>query len=256
MGEKRNWTQKETLIALYLYYTIPFQKVGKTNKTIQKYAALINRTPSALGMKIGNLGRFDPTLQARNISGLINGSKMDETVWKQFEGQWEKLDKEFQIVVNEFEMKDGLDENIQTISDVVPKSTERSVLVSVRVNQDFFRASVLAAYNNQCCITGIDLPELLVASHIKPWKDDENNRLNPKNGLCLNTLHDKAFDRGLLTLDENFNLIFSSRLQHINPDSFDKMFKPYEGKQIRLPERLAPDLSFLEHHRTYIFVSD
>ncbi|SUA24417.1 Uncharacterised protein [Neisseria gonorrhoeae] len=54
----------------------------------------------------------------------------------------------------------------------------------------------------------IKQPELLVASHIKPWREDKDNRLNPRNGLCLNALHDKAFDRGLLGIDENFKIIF------------------------------------------------
>ncbi|WP_274572414.1 HNH endonuclease [Neisseria leonii] len=255
MEKKRNWTREETLIALYLYYTIPFQKVSKGNKTIQSYAALINRTPSALGMKIGNLGRFDPTLKAQNISGLSNGSKMDEMVWREFEGQWEKLDKEFQSALAEFDAKRNFDTAVCEKIDFKIKNTERLAMISVRANQNFFRASVLAAYNNQCCITGIDLPELLVASHIKPWKSDEANRLNPKNGLCLNALHDKAFDRGLLTLENDFRLIFSPKLHQVNSDGFEKMFKPYEGKSIRLPERLEPDLSFIEYHRTHIFVS-
>lgn len=255
MDKKRNWSREETLIALYLYYTIPFQKVGKSNKVIQSYAELIKRTPSALGMKIGNLGRLDPTLKAQQISGLINGSKMDETVWDEFEGEWEKLEKEFHSVVKEFEIEKNSATPVLGEIDFKIKNTERLAIVSIRNNQDFFRASVLASYNNQCCITGINLPELLVASHIKPWKSDEANRLNPKNGLCLNALHDKAFDRGLLTLDDDFTLVFSPKLKQVNSNSFEKMFKPYEGKQIKLPERLEPDLSFIKYHQNYIFIA-
>lgn len=119
------------------------------------------------------------------------------------------------------------------------------------MNQSFFRAVILASYNSRCCITGIDIPELLVASHIKPWKDDVENRLNPQNGLCLNALHDKAFDRGLFTLDDNFNIILSSKLKQSKQTS--TFFKLYENQKIALPDRLSPDLVFLKYHRENIF---
>ena len=123
--------------------------------------------------------------------------------------------------------------------------------VNVRINQSFFRDSVLAAYNYRCCITGIEIPELLIASHIKPWKDDVENRLNPRNGLCRNALHDKAFDRGLFTLDENFRVTLSNQLY--SSENTMQWFKAYENKQIILPERLMPSLDFLRFHRENIF---
>ncbi|SUA24418.1 Uncharacterised protein [Neisseria gonorrhoeae] len=63
--KNEKWTRDETLVALYLYYIIPFQKVSKDNPVIQEYAEILGRTPSALGMKIGNLGRLDPTLKVK-----------------------------------------------------------------------------------------------------------------------------------------------------------------------------------------------
>ncbi|ENW2607848.1 HNH endonuclease, partial [Neisseria gonorrhoeae] len=186
----KKWTRDETLVALYLYYIIPFQKVSKDNPVIQEYAEILGRTPSALGMKIGNLGRLDPTLKVKNISGLSNGSKMDVVVWNEFSGDWEQLNKEFEGVISQYQSNDE-NSNIEIESPEIPKGRERFARISVRVNQGFFRSSVLAAYNNQCCITGLKQPELLVASHIKPWGEDKDNRLNPRNGLCLNALHDK-----------------------------------------------------------------
>lgn len=242
------WTSDETIIALYLYYIIPFQKVTKNNPMIQYYASLINRTPSALGMKIGNLGRLDPTLKAQSISGLTNGSKMDEKIWIDFSGQWDKLTSEFERIIRKFQQQDT-DKEI-TLPEI-PLGKERLAQISVRVNQSFFRSSVLAAYNNQCCITGLKQPELLVASHIKPWKHDEHNRLNPQNGLCLNALHDKAFDRGLLGLDDEFRIILSPKLNHA--EGFNLFFKPFENQRIRLPERLSPNLEFVKFHREHIF---
>src|SRR5207248_1803837 len=89
---------------------------------------------------------------------------------------------------------------------------ERERLVRVRVNQHFFRATVLAAYDYKCCVTGIAVPELLVASHIVPWATDPKQRMNPRNGLCLNALHDRAFDRGLMFIAEDMTVGFRERL--------------------------------------------
>ena len=79
--ERRNWTREETIVAFNLYCKIPFNEVTKTNPLIMEFAPKINRTPSALGMKISNLARLDPELQKRGISGLVNGSKLDEEIW-------------------------------------------------------------------------------------------------------------------------------------------------------------------------------
>lgn len=49
--------------------------------------------------------------------------------------------------------------------------------------QSFFRKVVLAAYNSKCCVTGNPVEDLLVASHILPWSDFPQHRLNPKNGF-------------------------------------------------------------------------
>ncbi|WP_109077707.1 HNH endonuclease [Aggregatibacter kilianii] len=250
--KRRNWTRDEVIIALYLYFTIPFNKVNKFHPLIREYAALIGRTPSALTMKIGNLGSFDKTLREKNIGGLPNASQLDENVWNEFEGKWSLLNEIYQKVVDQF-LKQS-----QKVPDAsfVPgynafHGKEEKREVNVRVNQSFFRDSVLAAYNYRCCITGIDIPELLIASHIKPWKDDVENRLNPQNGLCLNALHDKAFDRGLFTLDENFRVILSHQL--CSSENAMQWFKPYENKEIILPERLTPSLDFLRFHRENIF---
>jgi predicted restriction endonuclease len=70
---------------------------------------------------------------------------------------------------------------------------ERERMVRVRVNQHFFRAAILSAYDYKWCVTGLAVPELLVASHIVPWARDTKQRMNPRKGLYLNALHDRAF---------------------------------------------------------------
>jgi putative restriction endonuclease len=108
----------------------------------------------------------------------------------------------------------------------------------------------------RCCITGINVPSLLRASHIKPWSDFADCRLDPRNGLCLSSLHDAAFDSGLITLDEAFRVVLSKRLkEHFPQPALEQNFVPFEGRAIRLPDKLAkPKAKFLEYHRVSVFV--
>ncbi len=133
--------------------------------------------------------------------------------------------------------------------------TEASATVKVRRGQQFFRQSILNAYGIRCCISGINAPRLLVASHIKPWRDFPADRLNPRNGLCLSSLHDAAFDSGLITLDGNLRVVLSKRLRSYFPQpALEQSFVPFEGQPIRLPDQLAePDAEFLSFHRREIF---
>jgi predicted restriction endonuclease len=127
--------------------------------------------------------------------------------------------------------------------------------MKTRRGQQFFRQTVLNAYNVHCCISGINVPRFLVASHIKPWGKFPADRLNPKNGLCLSSLHDAAFDSGLITLDESLRIVLSKRLKRFFPQpALEQNFAPFEGKAISLPEKLAePDPDFLSYHRTTVF---
>jgi len=128
--------------------------------------------------------------------------------------------------------------------------------VRVRRGQQFFRQTVLNAYGVRCCISGINVPRLLVASHIKPWRDFPKERLDPRNGLCLSSLHDAAFDAGLITLDKKLKVVLSSRLRSFFPQpTLEQNFIPFEGNSIRLPEKLTePSAEFLSFHRRKIFV--
>ena len=99
--------------------------------------------------------------------------------------------------------------------------------------------------------------ELLVASHIKPWNvsDEKTERTNPCNGLCLNSLHDKAFDMGLITLNKDYKLIVSKEMKHVSMDTVTKeWFHWYEGKKIILPDKFLPGKSFIEYHNDVIFL--
>ena len=187
--KSNNWTKEETIIAFNVYCKIPFKNSSKANPTIIKYANIIGRSPSALGMKIGNFGRLDPELRMRGIVGLTNGSKLEEEVWDEFHGNWEKLAYESELLIAKFQNK-TIEESVNIEIEDIPEGKERETIVKTRVNQSFFRSAILSSYNQRCCITGLSVPDFLVASHIVPWKKDEKNRLNPQNGVCLNSIHD------------------------------------------------------------------
>lgn len=246
---RNNWTKKETIVAFNVYCKIPFKSSSKQNPIVIKYAKLIGRSPSALNMKIGNLGRLDPELKKQGISGLSHGSKVEEDVWKEFHGNWDKLAFESEKIIAALQGK-VITEEIE--NDSLRIKTEELRAVKTRVNQSFFRSSVLSAYNLRCCITGMNVPELLVASHIIPWKENIE-RTNPKNGLCLNNLHDKAFDRGLLTIDEEFRVIISNEISNSKNHAVNDYLIRIRNKKIELPDKFLPNQEFLNYHRTNIF---
>jgi len=254
MAKNNNWTKEETIIAFNVYCKIPFKSSSKTNPTIIKYANIIGRSPSALNMKVGNFGRLDPELKKQGIVGLGNGSKLDEIVWNEFNGNWEKLAYESELLIAEFQNK-KVEEIIDDEVFEFPLGTERETIIKQRVNQNFFRSTILSSYNLKCCITGLSISEFLVASHIKPWKADELNRLNPHNGLCLNSIHDKAFDKGFITVTPDYKIKVSKYFNDFKKDeSVTDFFLKYENQSIILPDRFLPSKEFLEYHYDKIFI--
>lgn len=245
----RPWSKEETIIAFNLYCKIPFKDCNKAHPTIIKYARLLGRTPSALNMKIGNIGRLDPDLQTKGISGLTHGAKLEENVWNEFYNDPERLAFESERLVAQLTQQDieNLAENIN-VQDL-PQGEERETIVKQRVNQSFFRAAVISAYNFCCCISGISNVELLEACHIVDWSQDKANRTNPKNGLCMNPFFHKAFDKHLVAITPDLTIIISDKLLN---DAKETVFKNYlmhlNGQQIMLPGKFFPRKDFLDIH--------
>ncbi len=249
------WSREETIIAYNLYCQLPFGQLHQNNKEIIKLSNLLGRTPGAVSYKLVNLASLDPTLRARGIKGATNSSKMDKTVWKEFYGNWEELLFESEKLRAQLEGKSVL-EKAETSEPYLPKQgLTREQIIRVRVNQSIFRRIVLSSYNSTCCITGIQNPLLLVAGHIKPWSVDEAARLNPSNGICINPLHDKAFENGLITISIDYKIVVSPKaLREMDTQSFATFFAPYVDKEIRLPSKFLPDPVFLEYHNRERFL--
>ncbi len=252
------WTREETILAYDLYCRTPFAKIHKANKEIIELANLIGRTPSSVGLKMANLAHFDPEIKARNLRGMSNASKLDKIIFEEFHNDWEELSYKAQLIKADFigTTINKLNKEFTIDIESLPEGSDVSIETKRRVGQYFFRTAVLAAYGNSCCITGLRAPELLVASHIKPWKDsnEKTERTNPKNGLCLNALHDKAFDRGFITLDNDYKIIVSERLKEFPMDLKTKdWLVSYDKKTIVLPDKFLPDKEFIQYHNDVVF---
>ncbi len=248
------WNREELIVAFNLYCKISFGSIHIRNPKIVELAKAIGRTPSAVSWKLANFARLDPSLKKRNIKGATHGSKGEEEIWEEFNDNWEKLAFESErLLANAFHQPIEQVAEIMT-EDLPREGKERERLVRVRVNQQFFRKVVLAAHNFKCCITGISILELLNASHIVPWSVDEKNRVNPRNGLCLNAIHDRAFDRGLMTISSDFKVRLSPKIfQKESTSAMQDFFLKYNGQDVFLPNRFMPDEIYLRYHNQNIF---
>jgi putative restriction endonuclease len=254
MVKQNSWTREQTIVALRTYFSVPFNKANNSNLEIISRSKTIGRSVNSLKMKIGNFGSLDPELAKRGIVGLSGASNLDKEIWNEFSNDREKLAYESTALIAEFTNK-KIEEVIELLEEDIPEGKEKIRLVKTRVNQCFFRDSILGIYDNKCCITGLGISKLLVASHIVPWAKDVKNRLNPENGLCLNSFHDKAFDQGFLTITSDYKVKLSkSILDFQKEEVVKKFFKEFEGIKIIMPERYFPNKNFLEYHNTEIFI--
>ncbi|MEP2775832.1 MAG: HNH endonuclease [Luteolibacter sp.] len=125
-------------------------------------------------------------------------------------------------------------------------------MVKARSNQRVFQQIVMKNYRGVCCVTGIDVPEVNRASHIIPWSRGPKTRMDPRNGLYLSATYDAAFDRNLLSLDDDYRIILSRDLKdHYSSKSVKAHFLDREGARIQLPSAYLPKTEFLEDHRSH-----
>ena len=252
MTERKPWTREELILAINLYCKTPFGKIHYRNPEIIELASKLARSPGSVGYKLANFASIDPSLDRK---GASNVSKLDRQVWAEFYDNWDEMAFQSEKLLAKLDGK--------AIADIEPVAEDvffgegktKNAIVKARVNQAFFRKMVLSAYDNACCITGIIIPDLLIASHIVPWSNDSKNRLNPRNGFCLNALHDRAFDRGLITILPDYTVKISSTIKkfskHIATHNF---LLSYNNIAIKTPERFLPDTNFLRYHNEKIFI--
>ena len=258
MASRQRWNREELLVVLNIYHKLRFGQFDQRQTVIIDLAQRIGRTPSAVAMKLSNLASLDPALKLRGIAGLEGASNLDRAMWEEYHtnpaelvplGQ-ERFDALF--VADEHETVEVIPgKGIRTRKRPPAGETVTTALTKQRRGQDYFRDIVLNNYDNRCGITGLPVRELLIASHILPWRDHEADRLNVRNGICLNRLHDAAFDQGLIGFDNELRMILSSRLKSFLPqESVASHFETYEKVTLSMPEDGArPEQIFLSEHR-------
>lgn len=251
MATKGSWTRPQTLAALHIYFQLPFGQLHQKNPRITQLASWIGRTPSAVALKLVNFASLDPQVRASGRIGMGHASRLDEEVWAELNIDWDAVATEAAMFFDEYGQAQGAlpgSDVLEEVPELVEGKTTLA-MVKVRVNQARFRRAIVAGYNARCCISGLTEPRLLVASHIVPWSMDTKNRLNPRNGLCLSALHDKAFDLGLITVLPDFTIRVARQFKDSTVDHFAKeAIAKFDGCRISLPERFGPNPLFLEAH--------
>ena len=249
------WSRDEMILVLNLYLKMPFGKMHSRNPDVIRLAELIGRTPDAVAFRLVNYAAFDPQLSQRGISGMSHGGKKCEEYWNEFIDDRERLLFESEKILAELEGTTVEKKYRDDLRDIPQMPGDDKIrLVKTRVNQHVFRQIVLANYSGQCALTGIDISELLVASHILPWSDNKEERLNPANGICLSSLYDKAFDTGLISFTNEKRVIFSSLLsQNVGKDYYNHYFVPIQNRMLMRPAKYEIDSAFLAYHREHIF---
>jgi putative restriction endonuclease len=264
MASRIRWTRDQLLIVLNLYQKLRFGQLDSRQRVIIDLAERLGRTPGSVAMKLNNLASLDPALKLRGIRGLPGASNLDRALWEEFH------ENPAELVPHSQERFDALfaeseDETTEVIPGIGIRRVKRPPYGDTEITrpskqrrgQDYFREIVLNNYGNACAITGLPVRELLIASHILPWRSHETERLNVRNGICLNRLHDAAFDQGLIGFDDELRMILSVKIRnHLPHAAIQALFEAFEDRPLSLPDDgQAPSNENLAWHRRNLFLT-
>lgn len=246
MTKRVPWSREDVLVAYALYCITPLNKINPSNKLIQQVAENFPHSIASLVMRMQNFSRIDPNSQKK---GLSHTAKGDYIIFEEFKHDWGNLSYLAEQIT-------GL-----TLFDADPINGAKPISAltnhrQVSRERHFFRSAVFAAYDNKCCVSGLALPRLLAASHIKPYRAcrSSSERTDPTNGLLLNSFYDKAFDSGLITVDTKYIIHVSDTIKDLSYNEFTRQWLiGLEGNQIIRPARFVPQKEFLEYHNDVIF---
>lgn len=241
MAQGRLWTEDEVRQALALYLVTPFGRIHDRNPAILALAERLGRSVGSVALKLANLAALDDSLPRR---GMANASATDRRVWTAFlidpapvEAAWQALQDPAPPPAT-FELA-------EQPAQFDHLGGQRLGLTRQRLGQGLFREMVLTGYAGRCALTGIDDARLLNASHILGWAESPEHRMRPTNGICLNALHDRAFDRALISFDEDWRMLVSPRL---SARSSAALLQGVD-RPLQMPARFRPDPELMALHR-------
>jgi len=277
-----DWTPAEAVLAMMiLVYGDPSRLGGtkvdaagarRQHPAVVAAARATGRTDGAVVYKVMNLR----SIQTDGSRGFAHGAAVDRWVVSAFGSDLDGLLTAAVLVARAVpgaaDVIRGLDsppalasltgDHLHWVVD--PSATERDAVVTARRGQGMFRARVMANYLHSCAFCGLRsrLPAqnsyLLVASHILPWAEaTSHDRLDPTNGLALCAIHDRAFEWGFLSLDEDLRVVVSAGArEHYEPEERVRAeIVDLGGRAIVTTSKhfARPGGRYLEHHRQNIF---
>jgi len=249
--KRRSWTESEIEKAILLYLKTPFGRIHQRNPEIIQLAEQLDRTPGSIALKMTNIAGIDDSLDRK---GMSNHSKLDRTVWDRLFGTLRESAKLLgpDPMDGTAAAQSGLSEAPQALlADASNIGRNIQTITNIRHGQQLFRKIILSSYDECCAITGMHQTEFLVAAHIRRWSEDPENRMNPRNGICLNKLHDAAFEFGYIAIDEDGKVLYSKKLRR---DTLNKIQRMCETGYFRYPSRFKPSADFLKQHRDNRFL--
>ena len=221
------------------------------SSTAKHYAGAIYGTLSELAFRVGSERPVYELELPEEVDGLISLLK-EYPDYVQLNSQGHRM---YQAALSKY--RSYLEERLTAdpVTDLLQNpalpATVRTAIISARVGQGCYRAELIQLWEGRCSVTGYDDPQMLIASHIKPWCVANNaERLDPQNGLLLTPNLDRAFDSGLITFDtENQGKLILS-----------KAFRPPETlgitDDLRLTRLTARTENYLKFHRKQVFLSE
>jgi putative restriction endonuclease len=261
--ERQLWTREEFMLVMNLYTKIRYGQFNANNTEVKKLAGLLGKTPGAVAYKLVHFAGLDPFHKERGIKGLANPGTKAVAIYNEFQENWNEMLYESEILlahaqnttVEKSYFSEEELEKIETYKIADKKGLDVKRLVKTRVNQTLFRDIVTNNYSNTCAVCGINLPELVIASHILKWSENENERLNPTNGICFCSTHDRAFELGFIGINADYNISISKKLNDISDKkTLDVVFYRHEKTKLIMPDKYFPNKEFLDIHYQKRFV--
>lgn len=166
---------------------------------------------------------------------------------------YDSKEKKAWAIINERSRAQHVSKDLITLFKIDKEGRDATISARIRLGQSYFRKMILQNYGCKCCVTGLNIPQILRASHIVAWATDKTNRMNPENGLCLSATYDAAFDKHLISFDDDYRMVVSKEIKDYYTNEIAKTyFEKYEGKQITLPTLYLPSKKLLAKHRELI----
>ena len=117
-------------------------------------------------------------------------------MWNEMQHDWENFSIKSNQAIRSVDEKNQpeLNLNTQQLTDekIDYTGNNKTIQSQARIGQNFFRKAVLSAYNYRCCITGLSIPSLLVASHIIPWREMNQDKMESSFLLSITSIVQKA----------------------------------------------------------------